>query len=143
MHRINPLPSAQAAVATAMLAIALSVAMFSMPAESGPLKAAAPAVAQANSPLDDGPVAVHTGRWGYREQVYGRATTRAVAQSSITDVIMIASAVVGPWGVIPATYVWTLKFRAQDALNTGQCVSIVRPVWGSPYFPAKTWWGCQ
>lgn len=106
----------------------------------------------ANADDGTGVVAQHTGRWGYNEIVFGKSTTRRIATSSIWD---IGSLVGGPavaylgspaaqLVAIPGgVYLWTVKWRAQDALNTGQCFSLVRPFYGSPGFAAKTWQGCR
>lgn len=89
-----------------------------------------------------GIVAVHTGGWGYREVVYGRGTTREIANAPVWNVIQILSAAGGIFGIPVALNAWTFQYRAQDALNSGQCFALVRPFWGSWYWPAKESWGC-
>src|SRR6266498_3361371 len=89
-----------------------------------------------------GIVAVHNGGWGYQEIVYGKGTTRQIANAPWWDAGIILTNVT-PWAIPLAVTLWTIKYRAQDAVNTGQCYALVRPFWGAWYFAAKESWGCR
>ena len=109
-----------------------------------------------------GVVAVHTGSWGYREVVYGRATTRLIATSSVWELgpllvgataggvaaasggAYAASVVAASLAALPvATQLYLIKFRAQEADRLGQCFAIVRPTSVPVSFPARTWQDCR
>lgn len=97
------------------------------------------------APMADawGVVAVHNGSWGYKEVVYGKATTRQIANAPAWDVVYIMLGAGGLWGIPLAVSAWTIKYRAQDAVNTGQCFAMVRPFWGAGWWAAKSPWGCR
>ena len=96
------------------------------------------------APGAHGVVAVHTGSWGYKEIVFGRATTRDIANSSVWDISALILSLAGPYGFAGALDAVLVKARAQDAVNTGQCFAQVRG-WstGWIYFPGKTGQDCR
>src|SRR4051812_7181661 len=89
-----------------------------------------------------GVVAVHNGGWGYQELVYSKAATRQLADQRATDIIAVLTGLTG-YGVPVALQAYLVKAKAQDAVGRGECFALVRPVGGSPYFPATERWGCR
>lgn len=97
---------------------------------------AAPAAAEDGA---YGVVATYNLGWGFTENVYGRGTTRQIANSSVWDIGALLAAIT-PGGIPSALSLYLVKFRAQDAVNTGQCFAFVKG-WG--IWPAKESRGCR
>jgi hypothetical protein len=107
------------------------------------LAAFAPQAANAAPPAS-GIVAEHRGSWGYHEVVFGKATTRAVAESGLLGGASLVAGYLSIY-LMPAAllgYLW--QNRAQAAVSRGQCLAAVSSRFMGPgSYPGITSQGCR
>lgn len=129
-------------VCVALTSILIPFAASSTPASAAPERVVAVQPSALVRAEASGVVAVHNGRLGYQEIVIGKSSTRRIASSSFWNLSSTLATITG-YGVPLAVMLQLYQFRAQDAVNTGQCFALVRPAYGFSYFPAKTSWDCR
>lgn len=131
-----------AVICALVMSILAPLALAATPASAAPAKAVAAEHATLLRGEASGVVAVHNGRFGYQEIVIGKASTRRIAGSSFWNISATLASITG-YGIPLAVMLQMYQFRAQDAINTGQCFALVRPAYGFAYLPAKTGWDCR